>query len=111
LTMFRPVMSADALAKAAIALRSQLRRRLLAGVAAGEMSEVVAGHDAWTTGQVTGSAFRDANATADELKGLVQYFTPVFQPDGGKADGRYVVSIPDNNGTPGRAEAALWLIM
>jgi hypothetical protein len=111
-TVFRPVMPPDALATAAMSLRSQLRRRLFAGVAAGEMSEVEAGRDAWTTGQVTGSAFRDANATADELRELVRYLTPLFQsPEGGKADGRYVVSIPDNNGTPGRAESALWIIM
>jgi hypothetical protein len=111
-TVFRPVMRREALAEAAISLRSQLRRRLFAAIATGEMSEVEAGRNAWTTGQVTGSAFRDANATADELKGLLRYVKPLFQPpDGGSADGRYVVSIPDDNGTPGRAESALWIIM
>jgi hypothetical protein len=55
-TVFRPVMSPDALANAAISLRSQLRRRLFAGITAGEMSGVGAEHDAWTIGQVTGSA-------------------------------------------------------
>ena len=111
-TVFRPVMSPDALANAAVSLRSQLRRRLFAGIAAGDMSGIVAEHDAWTTGQVIGSAFRDPNASADEVKGLVRYFKPLFQSsEEAKADDRYIVSIADNNGTPGRAESALWIIM
>jgi hypothetical protein len=111
-TVFRPVMSPDALANAAISLRSQLRRRLFAGITAGEMSGVGAEHDAWTIGQVTGSAFRDPNASSDELKELVRYLTPLFQSsEEGKADGRYLLSVADNNGTPGRAESALWIIM
>jgi TIR domain-containing protein len=112
LSVLRPVAPHEAVVRATVDARQQLRTRLLAEIGKGKLNfKLDTTASVWTLAQVAAALYRDPDAAEDELRPLGPLIDRVFQEDFVLTD-----SNGDPVGWPGdgplpRAETALWMII
>ncbi|WP_051677723.1 toll/interleukin-1 receptor domain-containing protein [Bradyrhizobium sp. URHD0069] len=110
-TLFRPVLSNDAMRRAAAEARSRLRPGLL-HVATAEASESNRPLTGWSVGQFAGALLRDPDSAPDDLQKVIPRFDRLFRSDSAdRPEGYLLLGKSDDTGTVARAEAVLWTLM